>query len=318
MAKSVKSSGFIYLWRDRKNNRYYIGCHWGLPDDGYICSSDWMRRAYRNRPNDFKRRVLEVVVTTRSDLFLREYAWLSLIKDNELGKRYYNFRKSIHNLLEYTPEIRKKMISAQIGRKQSPEHIAKKTASIKKTMSTPEKKLELSAQAKAMWAREGHAENFSTKMSEVWASEEHRAKTIPNIIAALNSEETIKKISEASKLNWQDPVYRQLQSDKHLGIPQRSRTEEEKLANSEMQLKLWSSEEYRQKMVAAHLNSEAAMEASRQNIRKTHTPEGIAKNKEVKRMRHEAQLNDPEYRKMKKEAGRIAAMKRWRPETVSI
>ena len=317
MAKSVKSSGFIYLWRDRKNNRYYIGCHWGLPDDGYICSSDWMRRAYRNRPNDFKRRVLEVVVTTRSDLFLREYAWLSLIKDNELGKRYYNFRKSIHNLLEYTPEIRKKMISAQIGRKQSPEHIAKKTASIKKTMSTPEKKLELSIQAKAMWSREGHTEHMSVKMSEIWTSEEHRAKTIPNIVATLNSEETVKKISEKSKQMWQDPAYRQLQSEKRLGIPQGPRSEEAKESNRLAQLSLWSTEEHRQKMSQAHLNSELAMESSKQNIKKTHTPEAIAKSKEVKRMRHEELKNDPEYRKMKKEAARIAAMKRWHPELIA-
>jgi hypothetical protein len=317
MAKRKFDSGFVYIWFDKKHKRFYVGSHWGIPIDKYVCSSNWMIAAYRRRPEDFKRRILETVTTTRIDLYEREYAWLSLIKDAELGKRYYNLKKNKHVGTDYTQEVLETFSNVQKGKKQSPETIAKKTASIKKTMSTPEKKLELSAQAKAMWAREGHAENFSTKMSEVWASEEHRAKTIPNIIAALNSEETIKKISEASKLNWQDPVYRQLQSDKHLGIPQRSRTEEEKLANSEMQLKLWSSEEYRQKMVAAHLNSEAAMEASRQNIRKTHTPEGIAKNKEVKRMRHEAQLNDPEYRKMKKEAGRIAAMKRWRPETVS-
>ncbi len=27
--------GFIYLWRDRKHNRYYLGSHWGSEDDGY-------------------------------------------------------------------------------------------------------------------------------------------------------------------------------------------------------------------------------------------------------------------------------------------
>lgn len=26
--------GFVYIWRDRKYNRYYIGCHWGREDDG--------------------------------------------------------------------------------------------------------------------------------------------------------------------------------------------------------------------------------------------------------------------------------------------
>lgn len=315
MTRKAKTSGFVYIWRDRKHNRYYVGSHWGYSTDKYICSSVWMRNAYNRRPEDFKRRILETVSTCRQDLYNREYAWLSLIKKNEIGDRYYNIRIAPYNEIDYTLEMREKMVTSKVG-KHTPERIAKQKESIKKTMSTPEKKLELSAQAKEMWAREGHREDILAEMSEVWASEEYRAKTIPNIIAALNSEETIKKISEASKLNWQDPAHRQLRSDKHLGIPQRPRTEEEKQANAEIQLKLWSSEEHRRKMVTAHLNSEAAMEASRQNIRKTHTSEGIARNKEVKRMRHEAQLNDPEYRKMKKEAARIAAIKRWHPEMV--
>jgi len=113
---------------------------------------------------------------------------------------------------------------------------------------------------------------------------------------------------------WQDPAYRQLQSEKRLGIPQGTRSEEAKESNRLAQMLLWSTEEHRQKMSQAHLNSELAMESSRQNIKKTHTPEAMAKLKEVKRMRHEELKNDPEYRKMKKEAARIAAMERWHPE----
>lgn len=316
MTRKAKISGFVYIWRDRKHNRYYVGSHWGYPTDKYICSSVWMRNAYKRRPEDFKRRILETVITTRQDLYNREYAWLSLIKKHEIGERYYNIRIAQYNEIDYTIEMREKMHSAQIGRKQSPEHIAKKTASIKKTMSTPEKKLELSEQAKAMWATEDHREKFSDKMSEVWASEEYRAKTIPNIVAALNSEKTIRKISEKSKQLWQDPAYRQIQSEKHLGVPQGPRSEAAKESNRLAQILLWSTEEHRQKMSQAHLNSEFAMESSRQNIKKTHTPEAVAKAKEVKRIRHEKLKDDPEYRKTKKEAARIAAMKRWYPELI--
>lgn len=35
--------GFVYIWFDRKHHRFYIGCHWGHEEDGYICSSNWMR-----------------------------------------------------------------------------------------------------------------------------------------------------------------------------------------------------------------------------------------------------------------------------------
>lgn len=85
----MEKYGFVYIWRDRKHLRFYIGCHWGTEDDGYICSSNWMRRSYRRRPQDFKRRVVEKV-KERGQLLLVEGKWLSLIPGNELGKRYYN------------------------------------------------------------------------------------------------------------------------------------------------------------------------------------------------------------------------------------
>jgi hypothetical protein len=89
--------GFIYIWRDRKYNRYYIGMHWGLEDDGYICSSTWMMQAYKNRPNDFKRRILDRVYTNRKELYEKEKYWLSFIKDNEIKKRYYNLSKNVRD-----------------------------------------------------------------------------------------------------------------------------------------------------------------------------------------------------------------------------
>ena len=50
--------GFVYIWRDRKHARYYIGSHWGTEDDGYVCSSFWMKQAYKLRSEDFRRRIL--------------------------------------------------------------------------------------------------------------------------------------------------------------------------------------------------------------------------------------------------------------------
>ena len=84
--------GFVYIWRDRKHARYYVGCHWGYEDDGYICSSSWMKQAYQRRPQDFKRRILSRIYTNRKDMFEKEYQWLCLIKSEELGKRYYNVK----------------------------------------------------------------------------------------------------------------------------------------------------------------------------------------------------------------------------------
>lgn len=83
-------SGFVYIWRDRKHSRHYIGSHWGSPDDGYICSSRWMKSAYKRRPHDFKRRILKIITTSRTDLIEEEDRWLKMIKPSEKTKQYYN------------------------------------------------------------------------------------------------------------------------------------------------------------------------------------------------------------------------------------
>ena len=89
----MEKYGFVYIWFDRKHKKFYIGSHWGFEDDGYICSSNWMRDAYKRRPNDFKRKIISKIYTTRYDLLVEEERWLSFIKDEEIGKRYYNLIK---------------------------------------------------------------------------------------------------------------------------------------------------------------------------------------------------------------------------------
>jgi hypothetical protein len=90
MSKMTENYGFVYIWYDNKYNRYYIGCHWGTEDDGYICSSSWMKQAYKKRSEDFKRRIISRIYTNRNNLLEEEYKWLRMIKQEELGKRYYN------------------------------------------------------------------------------------------------------------------------------------------------------------------------------------------------------------------------------------
>lgn len=86
----MEKHGFVYIWYDRKHKRFYIGCHWGTEDDGYICSSSWMKQGYKHRNSDFKRRILSRIYTNKKDLLEEEYRWLSKIKKQKLGKRYYN------------------------------------------------------------------------------------------------------------------------------------------------------------------------------------------------------------------------------------
>jgi hypothetical protein len=87
-------NGFVYLWWDTKRNKYYLGSHVGSVDDGYIGSNKKLLCAYKSRPKTFRRRILErVEFTSHEELRGRENAWLSLINDEELSKKYYNEKK---------------------------------------------------------------------------------------------------------------------------------------------------------------------------------------------------------------------------------
>jgi len=89
----MEKYGFIYIWFDKKRKMYYIGCHWGTVDDGYICSSNRMRKVYKRRPQNLKRKIIKTNILNREQMFEEEHKWLSFIKDDELGIKYYNLRK---------------------------------------------------------------------------------------------------------------------------------------------------------------------------------------------------------------------------------
>jgi hypothetical protein len=89
----MEKYGFVYIWYDRKNKRFYIGCRWGNTGDGYICSSPWMRKSYSRRPQDFRRRILATGIKSKQETLEEEYKWMQLISDDELGKKYYNLQK---------------------------------------------------------------------------------------------------------------------------------------------------------------------------------------------------------------------------------
>ena len=121
--------GFVYIWHDKKHNRYYIGCRWGSEDDGYVCSSPWMKQGFKHRPNDFKRRILKRVYTNRQELLEEEYKWLSMIRKDELGKKYYNLHN--HHFNHWTTDdekrltISEKLSCAQKKNFEDPEYRAR-------------------------------------------------------------------------------------------------------------------------------------------------------------------------------------------------
>jgi hypothetical protein len=203
----MQKYGFVYIWRDRKYNRYYIGSHWGTEDDGYVCSSSWMIQAYKLRPKDFKRRILTKVYTNRSKLLEKEYHWLSLISEEEIkNKKYYNrtkhkngywmaedYEKDVTKRISQNtkeamqrPEVREKYLEglkSRDSRSSDPEVREKRRQSMIKTMA--EKFPEENRNKPKEWAEGERTQYYSDKAKKIWATEGHKEKVGPKISQGL-------------------------------------------------------------------------------------------------------------------------------------
>lgn len=158
--KKTPTSGFVYIWRDRKHKRYYIGSHWGTPDDGYICSSPWMRQAYKHRPLDFKRRVLNIV-ENRNELYDKEQYWFDFIKQEEIGKRYYNLTKKAgghwsanpDKRLEVTKKLQGRIYTTETRKKMSESARGNKNCLGRKASEESKEKMSLSHKGQIPWSK---------------------------------------------------------------------------------------------------------------------------------------------------------------------
>lgn len=214
----MEKYGFVYLWYDRKHKRYYIGCRWGDENDGYICSSTWMKQGYKHRPEDFKRRILSRVYTHKKDLLQEEFRWLNQIKDSELGKRYYNLQN--HHFGHWSStEYSNNIISKLKGRKHSEETRRKiSEAQIgKKRVFTEEHKKKLSESRKGIVFSEEHKKKLSEKRLGVPLTNEAKQKMKISLTGRIFSEETKRKIGNAHKGKLVSEETKKKLKDSHKG-----------------------------------------------------------------------------------------------------
>jgi hypothetical protein len=170
--------GFIYLWFDKARKRYYLGSHWGTEDDGYVCSSNWMKKALAKRPNDFKRRILERF-DSQDGLLWKEQRWLDMMDPNELGDKYYNLNNRTdylwHGDAQKRLSVGQKISKSLKGRKLGPYSrdrvekvaIANRAAWAKKTLEershTEEAKKKISEVQKRQFADGTRKPNYAMK-----------------------------------------------------------------------------------------------------------------------------------------------------------
>lgn len=210
----MEKYGFVYIWRDRKHKRYYIGSHWGTPDDGYICSSTWMRNSYKRRPEDFKRKILHDEIKDRKILYETEQYWFNFIKQEEIGKRYYNLTRTAgyhwSSDSEKSLTIRQKISKCHKGKTVTKETRAKISASNKGKTKAPfseEHKNNLSLSAKGNtkipWTEERKKEARLIRMGKKHTEEtklkirEKRKLQLPTFKGRCHSNETKLRISNS-------------------------------------------------------------------------------------------------------------------------
>jgi hypothetical protein len=104
-------TGFVYKWIDTSNGMYYIGCHKGDVNDGYIGSGTYFLKAYNKRPKAFVREVLYLGehFAELEDFMLTE---LNASQD----KKSYNLTNACRGQYEYTSEIKEKISKAHKGK----------------------------------------------------------------------------------------------------------------------------------------------------------------------------------------------------------
>lgn len=192
--------GFVYIWRDSKRKRYYIGCHWGRENDSYICSSTWMKLNYKKHPEVFKRRIVSLVYTNKKDLLEEEYRWLSMIKPSELGNRYYNKHNRHFNHWSSNDNS-----SLTIGQKISESHKNHPGGWgqwNRGRVVSQEKRDKIAETLRS----KGPRTDISDTLKSLWKDPEYRVRMTKSHQGKKASEETKRKMSESRKGKKLGPV----------------------------------------------------------------------------------------------------------------
>ena len=227
---------FVYCWTDHSTKKLYVGFHKGHVDDGYVCSSKHMLKAYKERPQDFTREVLAVNTYDVCRSF--ETALIRAMLSQ--GVDCYNLNAA--GAIVYTKEIRDKISQTHKNKvisdahkeairvwnatkrrpvtEETKEKIRQKKLGVKRAPFSEEWKAKISAAntgkkygfefGQAVSARQTGVkrkpltEEHKEKLRLASAGKKHSPETLAKLkaVKANVSEETKKKLSEAKKAYW--------------------------------------------------------------------------------------------------------------------
>lgn len=120
------NQSFVYSWRNKIDNRLYVGYHTGALNDGYICSSKVFLKDYYNNPDNFERYIIatgskEKMAALETKILLAVDAAGSMDfynqHNNNAGARGWNYT--------HFAKTKEKIRAKAIGRKPSRETRAK-------------------------------------------------------------------------------------------------------------------------------------------------------------------------------------------------
>jgi hypothetical protein len=227
---------FVYCWTDRATAKLYVGLHKGRTDDGYVCSSKHMLKAYEARPSDFSREILtvntyDVCRTFEAAIIRAMFAQnVSCYNLNVAGAIRYTeeIRKKISrthknktiseahrvairewNANKRSPasqETKDKIRQKKLGVKRAPfseEWKARIAAGMKKRVNPPE--FGLAITARQLGSKRGPlTEAHKDKLRQASTGKKHTVETVAKLkeAKATVSDDTRKKLSEAKKAYW--------------------------------------------------------------------------------------------------------------------
>ena len=91
-AFKTEGESFVYMWINKDNDKKYIGKHRGLPDDGYVASSESLLAEYNESPSRFIRTILAY----GSDQEMLELETILLLNlKTRMSPLYYNMSNNL-------------------------------------------------------------------------------------------------------------------------------------------------------------------------------------------------------------------------------